>query len=160
MNTIVVGVDGSPGAAAALEFAAAEAALRFARLRVVSVWDVPPPLVETFALPTEAYDFYQASGKRLADDAVEDVHDLHPEVDVAASSVEGAAGVVLADAARDADLLVVGSRGRGGFATLLLGSVSDYLVHHAPCPVVVVPHPEHERVRRATEREAVVADGG
>jgi nucleotide-binding universal stress UspA family protein len=56
--------------------------------------------------------------------------------------IEGSAVQVLLDAARDADLLVVGSRGHGGFAGLLLGSVSAQLVHHAPCPVLVVREKE------------------
>ena len=65
-----------------------------------------------------------------------------PDLEVVEAVFQGPAGSVLLDAAADADLLVVGSRGHGGFAGLLLGSVSLQCVTHAACPVVVVPHPE------------------
>src|SRR5918995_507309 len=95
---IVVGVDGSEGAAEALRWALGEARLRRAKVLVVHAWTVPlvlsVPSDETFGVP---------------------------------------------EAANDADILVVGSRGLGGFTGLLLGSVSQQCAHNAPCPLVIVP---------------------
>lgn len=71
--------------------------------------------------------------------AVEEAQAADPEVDVQGELIEGRPASALLEAAGDADLLIVGSRGRGGFTGLLLGSVSAQCVHHAPCPVVVVP---------------------
>lgn len=74
--------------------------------------------------------------------ALNEVEDEAEGVEIEQRVVQGSAGGALVEAARDADLLVVGSRGHGGFVGLLLGSVSQQCVHHAPCPAVVVRHPE------------------
>ena len=83
-----------------------------------------------------------AEGQRRAEqmlrEAVERVRSDHPAVNVETAVVEGPPAQVLVDMSADADLLVVGSRGRGGFSELLLGSVSQQCVHHARCPVTVV----------------------
>jgi nucleotide-binding universal stress UspA family protein len=136
---IVVGVDGSEPSRVALRWAIAEARLRGARVEAVHAWQVPyvggdPYLAGGFypgLIETAGSDTLQA-----AIDA-EDTSGLARPVEPILTA-GGAAGALL-DAAKDADLLVVGSRGRGGFASLVLGSVSHHLAHHATCPVVVVP---------------------
>ena len=142
METIVVGVDGSRGAQAALRFALAEAGLRDAAVKAVMAWHLPNyggtaglPLPLDVAGIEEAYR-----------------HDLDAIVDGAAPDcadspiervlVQGTPAAVLIDAAESASLLVVGTRGRGGFVGLLLGSVSQQVAAHAPCPVVIVPPKE------------------
>ncbi|MEW6470874.1 MAG: universal stress protein [Actinomycetota bacterium] len=138
MGHIVVGVDGSPEAAAALRWALGEARLRHATLEAVHAWlfpvvgDVPGAAVDSLARALER----AADG--LLNQVVDDVAGTDPGVKLERRVVEGAAAAVLIDAAAGADLLVVGSRGRGGFAGLLLGSVAQQCLHHAPCPVVLV----------------------
>jgi nucleotide-binding universal stress UspA family protein len=139
---IVVGVDSSEGGKAALRFALDEARLRQATLRVVHTWHfggVGMSGIEGFT-PVGAgdlSDFRRAAEVEL--DAI--LHDVAPSPDgvtIERRVVEGAAATVLIDASRDADLLVVGSRGHGGFTGLLLGSVGQQCAHHAACPVVIV----------------------
>lgn len=135
---IVVGVDGSPGGRAALRWALAEAERRCATVDAVHAWG---PAVYV-AAPTVAMipdrSELAAAAKQLLDRVVSGEAAAHRHVLVNQIVAEGAAARTLLDAAAGADLLVVGSRGRGGFAGLLLGSVSQQCVHHAPCPVVVV----------------------
>lgn len=145
MGTIVVGVDGSAGSQAALAFAVAEARLRKCRLRAISAWSltyVAAPIgmmapIDDALLP-ELQDNARAVVDAAVAEAIGDVADIEIEKTIA----EGSPAKVLVDAAQGADLLVVGSRGHGGFAGLLLGSVSQQIVHHAPCPVVIVPRPK------------------
>jgi nucleotide-binding universal stress UspA family protein len=142
METIVVGSDGSPAATAALEWAIAEARLRDARLLVVHAWAVPVLAYSTPYGVGPTADLIEAERKGAAaalDAALERV-DVEG-VDVQRRVVEGPAAQSLLEAAEDADLLVVGSRGHGGFAGLLLGSVSQQCAQHAPCPVVIVRAP-------------------
>ena len=150
MAKVVVGVDGSPGAARALEWAVSEAGLRKARLHVVHAWMVPlieaipdawvigSPVVE----PTdeEVYEHLAAASSKVLGAAVDQAKALEPGLELVGELVEMRAAPALIAAAEDAELLVVGSRGRGGFTGLLLGSVSAQCVHHAPCPVVIVPN--------------------
>jgi nucleotide-binding universal stress UspA family protein len=132
---VTVGVDGSPGGTAALAHAAAEAAVRDR-----------PLLVVTAGAPGTA-DEVRAAESLLAR-AVDEVRAAHPGL-----PVEGRlwrsdhAGTGLIEASRTSALVVVGSRGRGGFAGLLLGSVSQALVHHAHCPVLVIPPGAHPPAR-------------
>jgi nucleotide-binding universal stress UspA family protein len=144
MQTIVVGVDGSEGGDAALELAAAEAALRGARLRIVSAWQVPvaapggglaPPL------DPATWDIFRERAQQVADDAVVAVQKLQPSVSAEAVPVHGQAADALLEQSADAAFVVVGRRGLGGFGRLLLGSVSQQVVQHATCPVVVVNQP-------------------
>jgi nucleotide-binding universal stress UspA family protein len=140
MNTIVVGIDGSAAADAALAWALAEARLREARLLVAHAWSVP---VLAYASPyggaAATTGIVEASRKAAHDlvDAALERHDAEG-IDVERAVVEGAPATALLDAAADADLLVLGSRGHGGFTGLLLGSVSQQCAHHARCPVVIV----------------------
>jgi nucleotide-binding universal stress UspA family protein len=143
VRKIVVGVDGSKGALRALAFAAEEARLRGAALEVIHAWHEP----DTF------YPYSTVTADRLRESAQVGAHEAAQHtLDRALHEVGGLEGITvhtrvvgdpparaLVDASRDADLLVVGSRGRGGFAGLLLGSVSQQCVQHAACPVVVTP---------------------
>jgi nucleotide-binding universal stress UspA family protein len=138
---IVVGVDGSPASGKALEWAIEEARLRGGSLRVITAWHYPV-LGDAAGAAPDAEVFRQSAADdqaALLSAAGGEGSGLRGEV------IEGSAVTVLLDAAREADLLVVGSRGHGGFAGLLLGSVSAQLVHHAPCPVLVVRENEGGR---------------
>jgi nucleotide-binding universal stress UspA family protein len=136
---IVVGVDGSAGAARALDVAAREAALRSTDLRVVCAWHVPVGAYAggMIAPAIDADDF--ASPLRTA--AQRQIDEILERVDVPTELVlrEGNAAATLLDEAQRAEMVVVGSRGRGGFTGLLLGSVSHQVASHASCPVLVVP---------------------
>jgi nucleotide-binding universal stress UspA family protein len=144
VGTILVGVDHSEGAKAALRFALEEAKLRGARLRPVHAWQfatIGTPGIEGSypVVAAELSDLHRAA--ELALDA--SLREAIPDpggVELDRRVVEGAPGAVLVDESRDADLLVVGSRGHGGFAGLLLGSVSQQCAQHAACPVVIIPH--------------------
>jgi nucleotide-binding universal stress UspA family protein len=146
MGVIVVGVDPSAGAKAALRFALEEAELRGATLRAVHAWKfgyVDAPGIDAAApmLGAEIEDLRR--GAEAALDAT--LHDAIPDtggVELERHVVEGAAAAVLVEESRNADLLVVGSRGLGGFRGLLLGSVGQQCAHHAFCPVAIVPNPQ------------------
>ena len=144
MGTIVVGVDGSEGGTAALELAAGEAAFRGARLRIVSAWEVPTAAYGGgFAPPLDAetWDVFRVRAQEVADDALAAAKELQPSLEGEALAVKGQPADVLLAQAADAEFIVVGRRGLGGFKTLLLGSVSQQVVQHATCPVVVVNQP-------------------
>lgn len=138
MGKIVVGVDGSDGARAALHWALDEATVRGAELAVVAAWQssAVAGLASVGAFP--ARDLIEQSARDRLDEVVA-AEGLADRDDVTVTLVESSPAPALLDAAADADLLVVGSRGHGGFAGMLLGSVSQHCVTHAPCPVVVVP---------------------
>ena len=136
-HAVVVGVDGSAPSKQALRWAAQEAIRREARLDVVHAWTVPYTMYpDGFADPKP----YEAAGAAVLDDAVRSLseagvvpRDVHPLL------IDDLPANALLEAAVGGDLLVVGSRGHGGFVGLLLGSVSHRCVTHAPCPVAVVP---------------------
>jgi nucleotide-binding universal stress UspA family protein len=140
MDTIVVGVDDSSGARAALAWAAGQAAATERRLRVVTAYEVNVAWIDGYNPDVERW---QSRARETADATVrrvaEEVLGREALDGVEVRAVEGDPAQVLHDEADDADLLVVGSRGRGGFSGLLLGSVSQRLAQHAPCPVVIVP---------------------
>ena len=136
---MVVGADGSEQAETALRFAAEEAALRKARLRLVCAWDVPMDTTMSVGLTTGLVEGLSAEAEEIVKAAIGRVQELQPSVVCEARVVEGRADTVLLEEAQGAVLLVVGSRGRGGLAGMFLGSVSSHLVHHPPCPVTVVP---------------------
>ena len=138
MSVIVVGVDDSEGAKAALHFALAEAQLRSATVHAVHAW-TPPALGEASGmLPMLLNDLRQGHEETL-DRVLADALGAEHAAAVERRVVQDTPARALVEAAADADLLVVGSRGRGGFAGLLLGSVSQQCAQHAPCPVVIVP---------------------
>lgn len=141
METIVVGVDGSAASVDALRWALREAALRGAAVQVVHSW-LPPTLAAKapMAWDAEYLSLFRRDAETVVEDALDAVGEVPDGVVVEKAVIEGPAAQTLVEAAADASLLVVGSRGRGGFAELLLGSVSHHCVHHASCPVVVVRH--------------------
>ncbi|MFF8864756.1 universal stress protein [Streptomyces sp. NPDC015139] len=128
----VVGVDGSEHSAAAVDVAFEEAALRGAELRALYVWQ-PGPL--------RVFDEHevQQEGRRLLSEIVAGRRGRYPEVDLRHELLIGHPVQVLTEAATHALGLVVGTRGRGGFTGMLLGSVSQGVLHHARCPVIAVP---------------------
>jgi nucleotide-binding universal stress UspA family protein len=138
---VVVGVDGSPESEIALRYAADTAAVHGAGLTVVLAWRPAgsrglAPLPELEGL--EYTRLARRGARRLASGAADLARGLYPDLKVQESSAEGSPPAVLREAAAGAGLLVVGSRGRGGFHGLLLGSVSHAVMHTAPCPVAVV----------------------
>ena len=143
MKRIVVGIDDSKGAAAALAWALRLAAETGADVEAIHSFEVPTSWVDGYAPDIERWTEQAATTAREDLDRVVDAAlEGHPDyVEVLRTVVEGPAAMALLDHAKDADLLVVGSRGRGGFTGLLLGSVSQQVVHHARTPVVVVPSP-------------------
>jgi nucleotide-binding universal stress UspA family protein len=141
---IVVGVDGSEAAAAALRFGVEEARLRGATVVAVHAWTFLPPtaLGEPGVIPVAAstlmgdLDVERTAAEKELDERIGAA--IGDDVDVERIVSEGSPGDVLVEAADGADLVVVGSRGRGGLRSALLGSVSSHVVQHAPCPVVIV----------------------
>lgn len=137
---IVVGVDGSPSSKAALAWAVEQARLTGASVEAVIAWHYPvmvggQPFAPIAAI--DSADFGEFATQVLSEAIGATVE---PDGPVKVSSVvrEGNAAQVLLEAAKGADLLVVGSRGHGGFTEALLGSVSQACVHHARCPVVII----------------------
>lgn len=131
---VVVGVDGSQPSITALRWAARQAELTGATLHAVTAWEYPPTYSWSVAISD---DIAAATGTMLSE-AVLQALGPQPPVQVRESVLPGHPARVLLDAAAEADLLVVGSRGRGGVAGALLGSVSQYCAQHARCPVVIV----------------------
>lgn len=149
-GSIVVGVDGSPPSLAALRWAADEAALRDARLVALHAWTfVPPaPIGEPGLIPVPAADLpgqleaERAAAEAELESALAEAFPERAAVDIEERLVEEPAGDALVAAAEEADLVVVGSSGRSGLASVLLGSVSRHVVQHARSPVVVVKTPD------------------
>lgn len=135
-GTVVVGVDGSEGSDAALAWAIEEAVARHAQLEALSAWQYPV-MGETAWAGVDPGVFEEAAELTLDRDlAAADTAGL--EQPVRRVTVPAGAGRALVERSQQAGLVVVGSRGRGGFAGLLLGSVGHQLAHHAACPVVIV----------------------
>ena len=138
--TIVVGVDGSEESKQALRWALGEARLRGARVVALRAW-IYPALAGGGLIPVTTdllEQLTQNETKELAA-TVEEVAAGETDVQVDQVVVEDAPARALVAASQDADLLVVGTRGHGGFTGLVLGSVSQQCAHHASCPVVIVP---------------------
>ena len=144
MADITVGVDGSGGAHRALEWAMKEATAHHVPLTVLTVHEIAISgwTGRPVELPVDTPALAQA--RQAAEDAAAKTAAQlgePPPASVTVQAVNGFAAQELIKASRDADLLVVGSRGHGGFARLMLGSISDQVIRHAACPVVVVPGP-------------------
>ncbi len=142
MTQIVVGVDDSTGARAALRWAIEQAKLSGAPVKAVHAYDFHVAWLDDPGIHLDEWrGRAEAQARARLDEVISEVTGGSQEVVVSLVTVEGPATPTLLDASTDAHLLVVGSRGRGGFAGLLLGSVSQHCVEHARCPVVVVPAP-------------------
>jgi nucleotide-binding universal stress UspA family protein len=143
---IVVAVDGSPSSRTALGWAARQAELTGAILEAVIVWQYPASSGTygwaPVSMQDQGTDYGELAEKTLTD-AINAVVDPASDITVRPTVAQGNPAQVLLDAAKDADLLVVGSRGHGGFTGALLGSVSQHCVHHAHCPVVVIRRQVH-----------------
>jgi nucleotide-binding universal stress UspA family protein len=145
MKGIVVGIDGSEGAKHALEWAAAEAKLRAAPLTMLLAWQWPTGFYAGagwVGITSELIEDLQKLAEQRLEEACTAVAPALEGLDVKRTVVEGAPAQALIEAGTDADLLVVGTRGHGGFVGLLLGSVSQQCAHHSPCPIVIVPPSE------------------
>ncbi|WP_020522357.1 universal stress protein [Catelliglobosispora koreensis] len=127
---VAVGVDDSPQAVAAVDFALAEAASRGCAVVAVRAWQPPSNVREAGEL--------EAAKHRTLHQILEQRRTRYPDVEVSTRLVCGPAAAMLVEASMQAQLIVVGARGRGGFAGLLLGSVGEQLLHHAECPVAII----------------------
>jgi nucleotide-binding universal stress UspA family protein len=138
-KTIVVGVDGSPGSRKALAWAAAEAADHGSELVVVNVWEhtLMPPSGSVSVSERYVPDESQRTADELIQVIKEELGEK-PAVLVQPRVMQGRPAKVLIEESADADMLVVGPRGHGGFAGLVLGSVSQHVAAYAKCPVTVV----------------------
>lgn len=135
-NKIVVGVDGSDSSKAALAWAIRQAQLTGAPLEAIMTWDYPVSygwmiVPENVDLQADATSELERVVKEVTDDMDD------PSVELTTSVIQGHPALVLMSAASEASLVVVGSRGHGEFAGMLLGSVSEHLSTHAPCPVLI-----------------------
>ncbi|HET8658119.1 MAG TPA: universal stress protein [Micromonosporaceae bacterium] len=156
---VTVGVDGSPGSLAGLRWAAHEATLRGCPLRVLYcvTW---PAMAAALGVPPEAAareDLYHEA-EQLLGGAVAQAREAAPTIPVSGAVIDGAPSTVLAEESERSSVVVVGARGVGGFAGLLLGSVSGRVAMHARCPVVVVP-PGYSPQPSRRQRIVVGVDG-
>ena len=138
VGPVVVGVDGSACSCEALRWGAAQATMTGRALRAVMTWDLP----QTYGLPAvwpEDLSF-EDDARRLLGQCVERTLGAPGSADVVQVVLQGHPALALVAESQVASLVVVGSRGHGEFAGMLLGSVSEYLTTHATCPVVVIRH--------------------
>jgi nucleotide-binding universal stress UspA family protein len=142
MNGILVGIDGSTHSGTALEWAAREAAVRRVPLTVLTVQQA----IAGYTGYAVAYggegkltEQARAAAQEQTDKVIAQLDETSRPPTVTVTAVYGLPAEALLSAGEDADMIVVGSRGAGGFRQLLLGAVSAQVVHHAPVPVVVIP---------------------
>jgi nucleotide-binding universal stress UspA family protein len=148
---IVVGVDGSEWSRGALRWALRQVKLTGSTVHAVIAWHYPVMAGGFGWAPVSGLDwqdFAELAAKQLAEVIADEV-DPASDVKVLTSAIEGYPAQVLLEAAKGADLLVVGSRGHGGFTGALLGSVSQHCAHLAPCPIVII--------RATAKKEAVTS---
>jgi nucleotide-binding universal stress UspA family protein len=146
MPGVVVGIDGSPPAEAALAFALEEARLRNLPLRIVCAWEIPAVQYAGAALrpaPDLSTEAERKADEVLAE-ALEEIGD-HPGIPIETVAAAGHPPDVLVEQSVGATLLVVGTRGRGGFASVVLGSVSQSTAHRSSVTLVIVRSPESAR---------------
>jgi nucleotide-binding universal stress UspA family protein len=138
---VVVGADASESSRRAIRWAADEARVRGAVLEVVHAWTLLGQPDEGTFNP----NYGENEARQVLDAELDALGDALDGIEVERTVVCDLGAPALLEAGKRADLLVVGSRGRGGFRGLLLGSVSSQIVHHAPCPVAIVPGQERSR---------------
>jgi len=155
---VVVGVDGSEQSLLALDYAAGEAARRHQPLRIVMafLWPLFVPAMGATGMPLD--DRVIEAGQGMLDDAAGRMRKRHPGLDISTEVILGSPGGVLVDESGQASLVVVGNRGRGGFASLLAGSVATQLATHAVSPVIVV-RPGTDHAAATTHPVVVGVDG-
>lgn len=136
-NRIVVGFDGSEGSRRALRWAMEEARQRGDALHVVHTWHYPY-VGDYLTLTESAFEGTERMAEQTLEDGVTEARTI-ADLEVTGETIQAPAAEGLINAAAGAELLVVGTRGHGGFSGLLLGSVSMQCAHHAPCPLVIVP---------------------
>jgi nucleotide-binding universal stress UspA family protein len=135
-HTVTVGLDGSPESRAAAEWAAREANLRGLPLKIVNVWEpVPEPIAQAPLLGAETQQHWT---ERIPRETADGIRLRHPGVDVTVEQSSGRPSEVLSEVAKDAELVVLGSRGLSGLGGFMVGSVGLAVVGHAECPVVLV----------------------
>ncbi|MHB8190986.1 MAG: universal stress protein [Ferrimicrobium sp.] len=134
-NRVLLGYDGSESSKLALDFAAREAILRAASLQVVYSWTLPD---FGYGPSVGAMADLEKAGNEVLGEAAKTLSSKYPDLRVTTLLLEGNAASRIIEQTEEVDLVVVGARGHGGFSSLLLGSVSDQLIHHCPVPTVVV----------------------
>jgi len=139
VERIVVGVDGSQTSRAALDWAVREARLRQASVEAVIAWHLPNAGAFPYVGPAFDPAAFEAAARETLNQVVDgvDATGLPQPIERIVHLGDASSGIIAT--AKDADLIVVGSRGLGGFSGLLLGSVGHHVAHHAPCPVVIIP---------------------
>ena len=133
-HTIVVGADGSERSIAALRWAADYARARKGRLTIVTGYTVPYTIL---AVPTYTQADYRRDAEEILQRTIDAAGDALDGLEVNAHVIEVRPALALLNAAQDADLVVIGSHGFGGFPGMHLGSTASFMVHHSPCPVVI-----------------------
>lgn len=134
-NRIIVGVDGSPSANKATEWAAQEADLRGATLELIHAWNYPNLGYGGYVAVLEDFE---KDASTVLEAVTAAVREAHPTLILISTLVQGPTAQTIIDKASQADMVVVGSRGKGGFSGLLLGSVGQQLVHHCQAPIVII----------------------
>jgi nucleotide-binding universal stress UspA family protein len=161
VTRILVGIDGSEGSKAALRWACDEASTsRAATVVATAVWFSTPPVVSPWLAGSMPPIDLSDSTIALLDSTISAVAETHnPSFVLERRVIQGPPAPTLLYEAERCDLIVVGTRGLGGFQSLVLGSVSHHLVNHARCPVVVIPRPD-ELARKTVSRAMVVGVDG
>jgi nucleotide-binding universal stress UspA family protein len=137
MGRIVVGVDSSKTSLKALRWALAEAKLRDASVELVHAFPRPELVGMTMVVTLPSDDELREASAQVLTDALEAVGGSDG-VEVSTHVGAGGPASVLVEVAKDAEMLVIGSRGLGGFRGMLLGSVTQQVIAHAPCPIMVI----------------------
>jgi nucleotide-binding universal stress UspA family protein len=140
MQRIVVGIDGSEASRQALHWAIGEARAHGAALQVVHAWHVPYGGGSPFAYISIDPSVIEDAARKVLDSMIDGEDTSGLAAPVERTLIQSGASSAILESAKAADLVVVGSRGLGGFGGLLLGSVSQQVAHHATVPVVIVPH--------------------
>jgi nucleotide-binding universal stress UspA family protein len=139
METIGVFLNGSEEAAASLDFGIKEAALRCARLRLISAWEVPQSMLGAGVGGKELYDQFRESAEALVEEGVARAAELAPSVECERRVAKGQPNAVFLEESQGCTLVVAARRRQGTVRELVLGSISRHILNHAECPVVVIP---------------------